>query len=271
MRAVNLIPAEDRRGPGGASKSGGAVYAVLGTLALLVVLTAAWALAGKSVTDKRAQLTRVERDAATAEAQGAGLSDYSSFASLRERRVQTVTSIAGSRFDWSHAMHELGRVLPSNVWLTSMTGTVTSTTAVDGGTQNGLRSSLPGPAIDLVGCTTSQDEVARVVTRLRLIDGVIRVALASSAKADTTSAASSNGGGDCRAGSSNFPQFEVVVFFETPPAASASAPAAPATAAPASGSAAPASGSTAAASGSAAPGSASSSTAQTASSTGAAR
>jgi Tfp pilus assembly protein PilN len=269
MRAVNLIPAEDRRGPGGASKSGGAVYAVLGTLALLVVLTAAWALAGKSVTDKQAQLTRVERDASAAEAQGAGLSDYSSFASLRERRVQTVTSIAGSRFDWSHAMHELGRVLPSNVWLTSMTGTVTSTTAVDGGTQNGLRSSLPGPAIDLVGCTTSQDEVARVVTRLRLIDGVIRVALASSAKADTTSAASSNGGGDCRAGSSNFPQFEVVVFFETPPAASASAPAAPATpatAAPASGSAAPASGSTAAA-----PGSASSSTAQTASSTGAAR
>jgi Tfp pilus assembly protein PilN len=269
MRAVNLIPAEDRRGPGGASKSGGAVYAVLGTLALLVVLTAAWALAGKSVTDKQAQLTRVERDASAAEAQGAGLSDYSSFASLRERRVQTVTSIAGSRFDWSHAMHELGRVLPSDVWLTSMTGTVTSTTAVDGGTQNGLRSSLPGPAIDLVGCTTSQDEVARVVTRLRLIDGVIRVALASSAKADTTSAASSNGGGDCRAGSSNFPQFEVVVFFETPPAASASAPAAPATpatAAPASGSAAPASGSTAAA-----PGSASSSTAQTASSTGAAR
>jgi Tfp pilus assembly protein PilN len=269
MRAVNLIPAEDRRGPGGASKSGGAVYAVLGTLALLVVLTAAWALAGKSVTDKQAQLTRVEHDASAAEAQGAGLSDYSSFASLRERRVQTVTSIAGSRFDWSHAMHELGRVLPSNVWLTSMTGTVTSTTAVDGGTQNGLRSSLPGPAIDLVGCTTSQDEVARVVTRLRLIDGVIRVALASSAKADTTSAASSNGGGDCRAGSSNFPQFEVVVFFETPPAASASAPAAPATpatAAPASGSAAPASGSTAAA-----PGSATSSTAQTASSTGAAR
>jgi len=266
MRAVNLIPAEDRRGPGGASKSGGAVYAVLGTLALLVVLTAAWALAGKSVTDKQAQLTRVERNASAAEAQGAGLSDYSSFASLRERRVQTVTSIAGSRFDWSHAMHELGRVLPSNVWLTSMTGTVTSTTAVDGGTQNGLRSSLPGPAIDLVGCTTSQDEVARVVTRLRLIDGVIRVALASSAKADTTSAASSNGGGDCRAGSSKFPQFEVVVFFETPPAASASAPATPATAAPASGSAAPASGSTAAA-----PGSASSSTAQTASSTGAAR
>jgi Tfp pilus assembly protein PilN len=265
MRAVNLVPAEDRRGPGGASKSGGAVYAVLGTLALLVVLTAAWALAGKSVTDKQAQLTRVERDASAAEAQGAGLSDYSSFASLRERRVQTVTSIAGSRFDWSHAMHELGRVLPSNVWLTSMTGTVTSTTAVDGGTQNGLRSSLPGPAIDLVGCTTSQDEVARVVTRLRLIDGVIRVALASSAKADTTSAASSNGGGDCRAGSSNFPQFEVVVFFETPPAASASAPAAAATA-PASGSTAPASGSTAAA-----PGSASSSTAQTASSTGAAR
>ena len=46
--------------------------------ALLVVLAAACALAGKSVTDKRAQLARVEREAAAAEAQGAGLADYSS-------------------------------------------------------------------------------------------------------------------------------------------------------------------------------------------------
>lgn len=244
MRAVNLIPVEDRKGPGGASKSGGAVYILLGGLALLVLLAGTWALAGKSVTDKRAELARVERDATTAETQGAGLSNYSTFASMRERRVQTVSSIAASRFDWSHAMHELGRVLPSSVWLTSLTGTVTSTTAVEGGTQNGLRGALPGPAIDIVGCTTSQDEVARVVTRLRLIDGVVRVALASTAKSDTTGGSSSGkSGGDCRSGSTKFPQFEVVVFFETPPAAAATT----------------------------SPGTTDPSTAQTASSTGAAR
>ena len=244
MKAVNLIPVEDRKGPGGASKSGGTVYVLLGALALLVLLAGTWALAGKSVTDKRAELARVEHDAATAEAQSAGLSGYATFASMRQRRVETVSSIAASRFDWSHAMHELGRVLPSSVWLTSMTGTVTSTTAVEGGTQSGLRGALPGPAIDLVGCTTSQDEVARVVTRLRLIDGVIRVALASTAKADTTgNSTAGNSGGDCRSGSTKFPQFEVVVFFETPPAAAATT--APSTTAP--------------------------STAQTASSTGAAR
>jgi Tfp pilus assembly protein PilN len=222
MKAVNLIPVEDRKGPGGASKSGGAVYVLLGGLALLVLLAGTWALAGKSVTDKRAELARVEHDATTAETQSAGLSGYSTFASMRERRVQTVSSIAASRFDWSHAMHELGRVLPSSVWLSSMTGTVTSTTAVEGGTQTGLRGALPGPAIDLIGCTTSQDEVARVVTRLRLIDGVVRVALASTVKSDTTgSSTSGNSGGDCRSGSTKFPQFEVVVFFKTPPAAAA--------------------------------------------------
>jgi Tfp pilus assembly protein PilN len=244
MRAVNLIPAEERRGPGSATKSGGAVYALLGALAVLVLLAGSWALAGKSVTDKRAQLARLEQDAGATEAQSAGLAGYSQFSSLRVRRVETVSSIAKSRFDWSHAMHELGRVLPSSVWLTSMTGTVTSTTAVDGGTQNGLRSALPGPAIDLVGCTTSQDEVARVVTRLRLVDGVIRVALASTAKSDGVGGTtSSNNGGDCRNGSKKFPQFEVVVFFETPPAASAATTTPGATAAPAAagtGSAAPA-------------------------------
>src|SRR5439155_76832 len=79
-------------------------------------------------------------------------------------------------------------------------------------------------AVELVGCTSSQSEVSRVMARLRLLHGVIRVSLASSEKADS---GGSTGGGasaaasssDCRNGSGRFPEFQVVVFFEGPASA----------------------------------------------------
>ena len=46
------------------------------------------------------------------------------FLSLRGQRVQTVEQLAGSRFDWAHAFHELGRVLPYDVSLSAVTGAV---------------------------------------------------------------------------------------------------------------------------------------------------
>ena len=46
---------------------------------------------------------------------------------MREQRVQTVSELVNSRFDWAQAFHELGRVLPpGKVSLASLTGTVGS-------------------------------------------------------------------------------------------------------------------------------------------------
>ena len=43
---------------------------------------------------------------------------------MREQRVQAVDALVNSRFNWAQAFHEFGRVLPSNVSLTSLDGTV---------------------------------------------------------------------------------------------------------------------------------------------------
>ena len=57
MRAVNLIPVEDRRGlRGGGSGSGIASYIVLGVLAAVVAMSAAYTLTNRSLSDNRAQL-----------------------------------------------------------------------------------------------------------------------------------------------------------------------------------------------------------------------
>jgi Tfp pilus assembly protein PilN len=222
MRAVNLIPTDQQRGAGGAAgKSGGGAYVLLGGLALFVALAAAYVVSGKSVTDQKTKLADVTAQAVAAEAKSASLTSYTKFASIRAKRVDTVSQLAASRFDWSHALHEVARVLPENAWLTSLTATTSPSVSVGGGSGS-LRQALDVPAIQVQGCTTSQASVAKLIARLRLIDGVQRVSLEDSTKGQestapsgtTVSDAGGGGSGDCRGGHAKYPLFNVDVFFE---------------------------------------------------------
>jgi Tfp pilus assembly protein PilN len=223
MRAVNLIPGDQRRGGSGAA-GGVSSYIVLGVLALVVAFGAVYALANRSISDRRDELGRIQAQTKVATAQVQALQAYTTFSSLRQKRDETVRSLAASRFDWSHALREVARTIPSDAWLTAMRATVTPTTAVDGGVTDPLRSSVAAPAIELTGCTTSQNKVAGVISSLRQVDGVQRVSLSSSEKLDqgngstSAGAASAGKGGaqDCRNGSIRFPQFSMTLFFEAP-------------------------------------------------------
>jgi Tfp pilus assembly protein PilN len=219
MRAVNLIPVEDRRGlRGGGSGSGAASYIVLGVLAVVVAMSAAYTLTNRSLRDNRAQLESVQSQVETAQAQVQRYSSYTGFTALRQKRTETVRSLATSRFDWSHALHELARTIPSNAWLTSLKGTVTPGVSIDGGSTDPLRASLQNPALEVVGCTTSQADVSKVISSLRRVDGVERVSLSSSQKLDQAAAGGSSGAsdGDCRNGNARYPQFSMTLFFATP-------------------------------------------------------
>ena len=219
MRAVNLIPVEDRRGlRGGGSGSGVASYIVLGVLAAVVAMSAAYTLTNRSLGDRHAQLESVQSQVETARAQVQRYASYTGFTALRQKRTETVRSLAASRFDWSHALHELARTIPSNAWLTSLKGTVTPGISIEGGNDDPLRASLPNPALEIVGCTTSQADVAKVISSLRRIDGVERVSLSSSQKLEQSAANPTGGGsdGDCRNGNAHYPQFSMTLFFATP-------------------------------------------------------
>jgi Tfp pilus assembly protein PilN len=251
VRAVNLIPTDARRGSAAPARSGGAVYVLLGALAIAVVALASYVLTQNSISDRQARLAKVKQDADTAQATATALAPYRQFAQLSQTRVETVRSLASSRFDWERAMHDLALVMPDNVWLTSFVGTVApginfGGAGATGSTGTGtLRSSQQVPAVELVGCTENQAEVARVMARLRLVQGVTQVSLAASEKSDVSTAAggsgaagATSGGTDCRNGSPKFPQFSMVVFFKALPGAPARAPssgAAPSTGASPSG------------------------------------
>lgn len=242
MKAVNLVPAERRRGGVGAGRSGGLVYALLAGLAVLVLGVGGYVLAGNGVAQRKSELARVTREVSSAQAQLAATRPYNSFSALRLARVTTITQLTNSRFSWRTALDQLSRVLPGNVWLTSVVGTVQPGVNVQGASGGGgtstIRTTQPVPALELMGCTTSQSEVSRLMSQLRLMDGVSRVSLASSDKTDAATgggssaaaaapAAGAASGGDCRHGSSKVPQFQLVVFFGSAPAAAAATVATP--------------------------------------------
>jgi Tfp pilus assembly protein PilN len=242
MRAVNLIPLEARPGggAGSAGRSGGAAYALLGGLAVLVVLIAAWTLTGRGLNDKRREAARLRQEATAARTQADALAAYDSFATLRKQRVQTVESLAASRFDWATAMNSISRTMPADAWLNTMDASVTpDASAGGGGSAGSLRSAESVPAIEINGCTRSQAKVALLIARLRALPGVDRVALSDSAKSapgggGATSASSGGSGDACRGNHADWPVFDMVIFFgravpASLPGASASTAAAPAT------------------------------------------
>jgi Tfp pilus assembly protein PilN len=220
MKAVNLIPADARKNRSGPSNAVRVpTYALLGLLAAALALVTVYVLTGNTIADRKAQLNTLQAQVAQAQAQAAKLGDYGRFAQIAHTRLQTVAGIAATRFDWHEALSDLSQVVPSNTSLQTLSGTVApgaSTGGGGGGGSSNLRSDIPTPALELGGCTTSQDNVARLMSRLRLIDGVTRVSLSTSQKTAIGAGGSSSGTVGCGPTATNF---NMVVFFKTLPGA----------------------------------------------------
>src|SRR5215217_6356034 len=163
MRAVNLLPPDLRSGPKGSApavstgveNSGAGAFVVLGVLAFAVVALAAYVLAGNTVKDRKAELAAVTQ-------QVDALNPYADFESVANARVQTVTDLANSRFDWEQALRDLSRAVPADVTIASFKGDLGATTST-----GGIRGAITAPAITLTGCTYTQTKVAALMARLR--------------------------------------------------------------------------------------------------------
>jgi Tfp pilus assembly protein PilN len=218
MRAVNLIPADQREGAGGiAGRSGGAALIVLALIAGLALLTVLYGSARRNESKSRTELATVNAELASARAQAGRMAPYTSFIAMANQRVQEVTQLVASRFDWSHAFNELGRVLPHDAVLTSLHGQVGAAASVSSSSGAAAASATPAsttppgstPVFTISGCSTSQSEVAQTLQRLRLIDGVTEVTLQSSVKAaakpgGSSSSSSSEANGPCGPGAASF-------------------------------------------------------------------
>jgi Tfp pilus assembly protein PilN len=215
MKAVNLLPSDlQPTGAPVADEPGGiAAFVVLGALAACLIALVAYVLFANQVDDRTAQLESLRAESRATTERVAHLKPYSEFQAMAEKRIQTVRDLAASRFDWEQSLRDIAHVVPANVTLTKLNGTISSQ-ASGGGTS--LRSAIAAPAIELAGCTDDQGDVATLLSRLRAVDGVTRVSLGKSLKADPAPEAATGAPvpGESGCSGSRAPAFEVVVFFE---------------------------------------------------------
>jgi Tfp pilus assembly protein PilN len=210
LRPVNLIPKEERRGErslGG--RSGGAVYAVLGLLGAAVIAVLLLVLTSNSIIDRKDRVADLTKKQATAETEAEALQPYDNFVQLQTKRMETVNSLVDSAFNWERVIRSLSRAIPSDTWLVSFKGTVAPTVDLDSssggvaaGSLAGARSTATAPAIELIGCTYSHRDVARMMVRMRNLDHVSDVVLGKSERPESRATGAASGqdtsGGECR-------------------------------------------------------------------------
>jgi Tfp pilus assembly protein PilN len=193
MKAVNLIPVEERGGAS-AGRSGGIVYVLLAGLATLAVLATTYGFFARASHHRARDLAEVTARADAADAIAKELAPYVDFAGQRKQRTQTVMGLAATRTDWARVLREVARTMPSNAWLTSLHGTdgaaATSAAGASGPVATPAAATAAAPSVEIGGCTTSQAAVSQLMVGLRRIDGIDDVRLSSSSKGGAGNGAS---------------------------------------------------------------------------------
>jgi Tfp pilus assembly protein PilN len=214
MKAVNLIPTEQRRVRATGNRSGSA-YVLIGVLATLLVMVAAYVFTAGNVTDRNNEAAAAKAQADALEAQAAQSKSFTNFAQIKATRLASVSTIADSRFDWERMLRELSRAMPAGSWLQASDASVAGTP--DGSASETSATAAPtGPSATLTGCTPNQADVARMMVRLRQMHRVTDVVLNQSSTdvaQDTEVTADTCG---------SYYQFDITVSFElTQPATEA--------------------------------------------------
>lgn len=201
MRAVNLLPASRRTHEGGSRP--GSAYAVLGVLGVLLVAVVMYVLAANGLTGKQDELTKVQAETQAAQQRLAALGSFRDFASIKQTRETSISRLAQARLDWERLVRELSRVLPGDVFVSSLE-------AGAGGAANAAAAApgAAGPSLKLTGCAPSNPDVATLMVRLRKLHRANDVTLANSSRSEGE-------GGACGGGYT----FDVTVSFDPLPQA----------------------------------------------------
>lgn len=185
MKAVNLLPADYKQVRQASLGSGLSKHpvAVGGTAAAVVVaalLGLSYQSASHSVKTNQTQLDAIN-------AQVAALAQPATSASQSVRdRINQVTTADATRMSWDGFMTKLARVLPEDVWLSTMSVQETAPVAPSTtGTPAPAPAPVPGVAptgFSVTGYTYSQTSVARLMRRLSMLPWLSDVSLQSSSE-----------------------------------------------------------------------------------------
>ena len=176
MKAVNLIPTEQRRAKATGKQSGSA-YVLVGMLVTLLALVGAYVFTSNDVTDSTNKAAAAKSEADRLEAEVKHRGAFTNFAEIKKARLASVMGVAETRFDWERLMREISRVMPEGSWLQSTDASTTGEVDGDSTTSATGAPVAAAPKATFVGCTPDQSDVARMMVRMRQMNRVSDVEL----------------------------------------------------------------------------------------------
>jgi Tfp pilus assembly protein PilN len=207
VRAVNLIPSEQRRAkPTG--KASGAAYIVVGVLAVFLVMAVAYVLTSNTVNENETKAAEAKQEADALEAQAAALGSFTNFATIKDQRLASVVTTAQTRFDWERLMREVSMIMPEGSWLRTTSASVLGEASPTGDPAASAAGGALNPTATFVGCTKKQSEVATLMVRMGGLHRATDVKLNQSGVETADGEASIDSCGSLY-------QFDVTVSFES--------------------------------------------------------
>lgn len=168
MRAVNLLPVDAYAAKPKLPHAPIVLAATAPVLAGALVYLG-YSLEHPKVTDRRIALEIVQSQVDAMTPSQTLAAQASQVAVQRVLRQRELSDALGKQQPWDVALDQIGRVLPANAWLTSLTASsptpVTSTTGAVAATAS------------IQGYTYSMDDVATVLSRLSLLPSLTNVQL----------------------------------------------------------------------------------------------
>ncbi len=170
MRPVNLLPKDT---PGTRRSLPSLPVVAAGTTPVLAaaLVLFGWSAAHAKVRDRGAELEAVQAQVRAVQP-STGAEAAAGLAALRDARAAAAEDVLGQRVAWDAVLDAIARVLPGDVWLTSMT--LQSATPLAGATTS---TALPG--LQLNGSARTQEAVAHALARLAVVPALTGVTLLS--------------------------------------------------------------------------------------------
>jgi len=171
VRAVNLLPRDDRRQRGAEARRNNPVLVggVAGTVLVTAILAAWFLTASAGVADNQKRRDAAQAELAATPVPPPTSPGASELEQEKSARIAALSSALAGRLAWDRVLRELSLVLPDDVWLESLSAQAPKGAAAAAGPA--------GAAFTINGKTYSHDGVARLLARLAVVPHLTSVQL----------------------------------------------------------------------------------------------
>jgi Tfp pilus assembly protein PilN len=202
VRAVNLLPGGEEQGRKVPPLP--VLAGCVGVVLVSALLAVMFLSASAGVAKKQRALDQIQAQYAAMPVPAPAAPIVSELPQQRQTRVTALATVLGQRVAWDRLLREVSQVVPSDVWLVTLNALAPSLSPAN--TATPAAGTTPQQSFTVMGCTYSQDSVARFLARLSVVPDLAGMTLGKSESSGDSAGGGggAGGGGQCPNGMFTF-------------------------------------------------------------------